>query len=217
MGLVATAGILLCAFSLPLVSIALIKPLESQYPPLPIAKVAGMAASAVVVLGGGYSAKSPDEGGQASLSPESMKRAVMGARLGAAASIPLLFTGGRSADPTETESEADAAKAFWLSLGIDGGRIILETKSRDTADNASFVVEKIGQRQIILVTSAWHMPRSMLAFERAGMKAIAAPTAYRAGPLNHDIRDFLPAASALETSSLALHEYLGLLWYRLRL
>ncbi|MEI6386975.1 MAG: YdcF family protein [Spirochaetota bacterium] len=176
-----------------------------------------MDVGAVVVLGGGYSPTSPDEGGKASLSPESMKRAIMGARLGNAASLPLLFTGGRSADPDETESEADAAKAFWLSLGIAAERIILETKSRDIADNAHFVAEKIGQRTIVLVTSAWHMPRSVLAFERAGMKVIAAPTAYRAGPLNRDIRDFLPGASALETSSLALHEYIGLVWYKLRL
>ena len=70
--------------------------------------------------------------------------------------------------------------------------------------------------RVWLVTDAIHMPRATMAFERAGIEVIAAPSAYIAtGPINP--ASFIPSAQSLRNSHYALHEWLGLLWYRISL
>jgi uncharacterized SAM-binding protein YcdF (DUF218 family) len=74
-----------------------------------------------------------------------------------------------------------------------------------------------GIDSIVLVTHAYHMPRAQAVFESAGLKVLASPHDWKGGtPDVTELRDWLPSASAVETVWLALHESLGLLWYRLR-
>ncbi|MEI6877053.1 MAG: YdcF family protein, partial [Spirochaetota bacterium] len=105
--------------------------------------------------------------------------------------------------------------ALWIDMGIEAGRITIEKKSRDTYENAAFTKGLVGAGPILLVTSAWHMPRSMLAFTKNGIESIPAPTSYRVDKHSLDFLDLLPGSESLLTSQLALHEYLGILWYNL--
>jgi uncharacterized SAM-binding protein YcdF (DUF218 family) len=74
-----------------------------------------------------------------------------------------------------------------------------------------------GIDSIVLVTHAYHMPRAQAVFESDGLKVLASPHDWKGGtPDVTELRDWLPSASAVETVWLALHESLGLLWYRLR-
>lgn len=93
-----------------------------------------------------------------------------------------------------------------------------EGQSRNTAENAIYsqkILAKEGIKHIILITHAIHMGRAAKQFERAGLTVIPAPTSL----FSHsklDIFSFLPSASALEMSTMAIHECLGKIWYGLR-
>ena len=94
----------------------------------------------------------------------------------------------------------------------------VESKSKNTAQNAFFSAELLGARKVILVTNALHMLRAVRAFERAGVDVIAAPVA-SVGPGKEYVfsyRHFLPSEKALVVSHDALHEWIGSIWYSLR-
>ena len=91
----------------------------------------------------------------------------------------------------------------------------LETESKDTKGNAINVARLAGDGPFILVTTAVHIPRAMSSFQKAGLSVIAAPTDYRSKRTPLTWSDFLPNSSSLQDSCLALHEYLGILYYRL--
>ncbi len=106
---------------------------------------------------------------------------------------------------------AEIAKA----IGIDEDDIMIESESRDTKDQAHFIKLIVDNDPFILVTSAYHMPRSMALFKKLGMEPSPAPAGYLTGKkINLD--SFFPSANALWKSELAFHEYLGILWAKLR-
>lgn len=210
------AGLLVCltyALSTCAFSSFLLLPLENKYLPL----FSAGQASVIVVLGGGYNDLSPEYGTSGSLMPVAEKRAIYGLELSRKYDLPLIFSGGRAFDSRVDDSEASAARRLWLSLGFDKRRITLETESLDTKDNAAGVKTLVPGQNVVLVTSAFHMPRAILSFEKAGIKAVPAPTDYRAKRSTLTWADFLPDAAHLEISRLALHEYIGILYYRLTL
>ena len=89
-------------------------------------------------------------------------------------------------------------------------------RSTNTMENAAYsaqVLQEAGIRKIYLVTHAWHMPRAVLAFEKAGLEVIPAPTAF-VSRSDGQLQDFLPSASALQLTYYAIHEWLGILWYQ---
>jgi uncharacterized SAM-binding protein YcdF (DUF218 family) len=197
------------ALSTSVVASMLASPLEDKYPPL-----SGRGdARAIVVLGGGYIEGSPEYGGKGTLSPDSEKRAIYGLELSRESGLPLLYSGGKAYGSRQPGSGAEAAGRLWLALGEAEDRITLETESLDTRGNARGIASLAGQGPFLLVTSALHMPRSMLSFERAGIRVIAAPTDFRARRSPLTFSDFLPDASCLEISRFALHEYVGLAYY----
>jgi uncharacterized SAM-binding protein YcdF (DUF218 family) len=197
-----------CAFSN-----LLVIPLENRYAPL----MSDPGATAVVVLGGGYNDTSPEYANVGVLTYSSESRAIYGLELAKRYALPLVFSGGKGYSSRKEGSEAEAAMRLWLSLGIEKSRITLESASLDTKGNAAGVVALSTRGSIVVVTSAFHMPRAMLAFTKAGLHAIPAPTDYMAKRSSLSWADFLPDASRLEVSVLALHEYIGLLYYRLTL
>jgi len=80
------------------------------------------------------------------------------------------------------------------------------------------VKEIVGKDKFILVTSAAHMPRAMGLFRKQGMEPIPAPTDYMAGEREGGLRlgMFFPSAGSLEKAGSAIHEYLGMVWGKLR-
>jgi uncharacterized SAM-binding protein YcdF (DUF218 family) len=94
----------------------------------------------------------------------------------------------------------------------------VEEASNNTRENALLsqrMLAKSGVATILLVTHAWHMPRAQGAFERVGLKVIPAGTRF-SPPTALELMDFVPNAGALRSSAYAMHEAIGLVWYRLR-
>jgi uncharacterized SAM-binding protein YcdF (DUF218 family) len=111
--------------------------------------------------------------------------------------------------------ESHVARTLIVGAGITSSRVVFEDRARDTCENAAatreLVAPKVGERWL-LVTSAAHMPRSVGCFRAADWEVIPYPTDYRTGstPWSYDV------LSNLTNLDLATHEWLGLVYYRLR-
>lgn len=105
-------------------------------------------------------------------------------------------------------------KKLLLSVGVREELIIFENQSRSTYESAVHLKKRMRENDFILVTSAGHMPRSLKAFNALGMKPTPAPTDYLAKMTVFD-GHWLPNPSHLMRADLAMHEYLGLIWYEL--
>ncbi|WP_020406713.1 YdcF family protein [Hahella ganghwensis] len=113
-------------------------------------------------------------------------------------------------------SNAEAYRRVAVALGVDEARIRLMEEARDTGEELATAAGMVGGKSVALVTSAYHMPRSMGLANHHHLTVVAAPAAhkYKAG-LRHWLLDFIPSASAVQLSHMAIHEYLGILWYRI--
>ena len=191
----------------------IIKPLERQYAPLTVNAEMQSSVRWIVVLGGG--AMEDDFVPQTSqLSRASLARVVEGVRL--QRSLPgakLIFSGGSIFG---SPAEAEIMRVVAVSLGVESERIVLDTQSRDTQDQARIVSNIVKDEPLIIVTSAAHIPRSVALFENRGMRPIPAPTDYEAFDSKHiNVGDFFPGATSLNTVNSAIHEYLGRAWARM--
>ncbi len=116
----------------------------------------------------------------------------------------------------ETSEEAMAVRNFFVFRGIDPKDIIVEGKSRNTKENVANVKKIVGEKPFFLVTSAYHMERALLEFQRLGANPIPAPTDFkRRSAFTYGALDFIPGAQNLRNSGIALHEHLGIIYYRL--
>ena len=195
------------------VSDLLLKPLENSYPPLS-QEFKKDWPQAVVILGGGTVQSSPETGaGKDTLTPDAMKRVVYAFSLRDTFNVPFVLSGGKVFEYGQ-EPEAVTAARLLASLGLPDKRIVLETTSRNTWENARETMI-LGFEKVVLVTSAYHMKRSMYCFDRQGVSVIAAPTDYKCDRgRKYDFFSFMPSMSYLNYSWLALHEYIGLLTYK---
>lgn len=180
--------------------------------PAPITAQQLQSVQAIVVLGGGIKGDAP-EYGAAQPSGHTLARLRYGARLARQSGKPLAFAGGVgwAAAGTGMAPEGEVARRV---LQEDWGLALrwMDGRSRDTAENAREmrrVMQADGIASVALVTDAWHMPRSALAFEQAGFAVVAAPTGFptaRARPL----LEWLPSAEGLSLSRQVLREWLAL-------
>ncbi|MDR2798287.1 MAG: YdcF family protein [Treponema sp.] len=212
-------GILCYLFAIEPVQDLLLRPLEDWYPPLPVEaelrEKIGVA-DALVILGGGTIQGSPEAGEHRdSLSASALKRLVYGFSLKDLFAGEYVLTGGKVFDHGQ-EAEAAVAAGVLISLGLEPKRIVTETESRNTWQNARNVAESFGYQKVILVTSAYHMPRSVFCFEKNGIMVIPAPTDYYSHRnKRYDLFSFLPSMGAFFGTWIALHEYVGLVQYGL--
>ena len=114
----------------------------------------------------------------------------------------------------ETE-HAVMQKRLATSLGIDEKDMILHLGTKDTQEEAQAGKKLLGMKPFILVTSASHMPRALNFFKQEGLRPIPAPTNHLANKKNVNYTDFF-SATALKKSHILFHEYLGLLWQKLK-
>lgn len=218
--LMVLAAALLALFSNKFVSIRLLRPLETEYPSVP-EMPAGVPAPAaladcrvVAVLGGGHN-DVPGLASASKLSTSALERIVEAVRILRAVPGARLIVSGPAVPgyPSHASVLAQAAQ----SLGIDPKRITLIDTARDTEDESLAIARLAAGERTALVTSAWHMPRAAGLFKSAGVDFVPCPTDFVARP---DPRltwaDFAVDSESLERSTLAVHEYLGLLWLRLR-
>ena len=203
----AAALLWLWFWSLPVASNWVRGYLEDQHPPMAVHEVPQ--AEAIVVLGGGVS-----PAGHGDLYPNlesGADRVWHAARLFHASKAPLvLLTGG--SDPSHSAaSEAEAMGQFMRDLGVPGQAMVLENRSRNTTQNAEYSAEILAEQgisRILLVTSAYHMPRAKGLFEAQDLEVIPVATDHEV--LSRPLwRNLLPETSALDVSSRAIKEIVG--------
>jgi uncharacterized SAM-binding protein YcdF (DUF218 family) len=202
--------IAVCAFS-PLGGL-LLRPIEDRFP-APAADLP--APTGIIVLGGALDEQLSDARGQ-------IKLMEAGTRLTTAVELirrypqaRLIFSGG-SGSLSDDYSEAKGVRRLWLSLGVPEERMSFEGKSRNTWENALFtrdlVKPKLGETWLI-VTSAWHMPRSMGIFRKLGFDAIAYPVDYHTYGDSRDYKLTSIVLDELTMLNFAVHEWIGLAAY----
>ena len=207
------AGVaLLYLFSMPLVAYSLLDRLQDPYAPIQPQDVTG---DRLVVLGAGRHPHAAEYGVDAPTG-RGLERLRYAAYLVRETNKPLILTGGVVYDG-ETESEAQLS-ARVLAQDYNIGVVQLEEHSRNTCENAlntRAILAVDGVETVTVITHAWHMPRAMWCFERAGIPAQAAPTA-RVSTYGNErgVLSLLPSARALGYSRLAAHEVVGMVWYR---
>jgi uncharacterized SAM-binding protein YcdF (DUF218 family) len=129
----------------------------------------------------------------------------------------IVFSGGSANLVSNDAREADFAGAIFESLGIAKSRLIMERRSRNTQENAEFskalVAPKAGECWL-LVTSAFHMPRAMGLFRKAGFEVQPYPVDWRVGGRDDVFAFSNVAVDGLGRTDLAVREWLGLIAYR---
>lgn len=201
----------LCTISL--VSDQLIGSLEKTYTvPRPVY------GDVIIMLGGGATLDTPNVNGVGHLSGFAANRLLTSAQLYQKLHIPIILSGGKVL--ATTGCEAEISKVILIGLGVPEEKIIIEDKSLNTTENAMYskvLLEKYGFKQPVLVTSAFHMKRSVLQFEKTQVTVLPYPTDYQTNIENSfQPHQLWPSATALLDTSLALKEYVGILavkWY----
>ena len=204
--------------SLPVVGTKLMEGLET-YPPITAAHPPPQDAQAILVLGAGRYTGAPEYGGD-TLDALSLMRVRYAAHLHRTTRLPVFVSGGNPPDEDPPLGRL-MEQVLRDEYGIEAAGV--EDRSLTTSENAEFsapMLREAGIHKVLLVTSAWHMPRSMDAFARAGIAAIPAPTGFVSGRIQDDEpgspSDFLPSMTAFHSSYYAIHEYLGRAWYQVR-
>ncbi|MFB6272867.1 MAG: YdcF family protein [Salinibacter sp.] len=212
--LVGTGVAVLWLLSTPWMGKALIGSLEASFPPRPADMVP--TADAIVVLGGGVGPATAPR-----LYPDlndAGDRLWYGARLyRAGVASRVLVPGGRP--PGRVNAGSPAMKTLLADWGIPADSIVVEPQSRTTYENARLTAQLCRERgldEIVLVTSASHMWRSLATFRTTDLTVLPAPTDYRAVERPFTLLSVLPDANGLSLSTAAAHEYVGYLYYELR-
>lgn len=212
-GLLLIATSCLAALCITPIGAWVLRPLESQFPP---PEIKAQAVDGIIVLGGAVDAEGTARSGAPVLNDAAERLTTFVALARAYPQAKLLFSGG-SGDPLRPEyREADQVKSLFLSLGLDPQRVIYERDSRNTYENALYskaLIQPAAAQHWLLVTSAWHMPRAIGCFEKAGWKVIPFPVDYRSRSYDHWAM-FLPDVQ-LDLLTTGLREWLGLASYRL--
>lgn len=131
----------------------------------------------------------------------------------------LLISGGSGLILGTGESEAAILGRWLLGRGIPASQIIVEPKSRNTAENAresAAIIRAAGWKKVVLVTSAFHMPRSVMCFRKAGIEVIPYPVDYYASRTFPGPEALVPGESALETTTVVIKELIGIAAYKVR-
>lgn len=208
--LLAASLALLTALSMPVVADRLLARLET-HPALDPAQLSG--AEAIVILGAGTYYDAPEYGGD-TINHLALERLRYGARLARETGLPILVSGGSPAGGAPEARLMQAALEQDFRVPVRWA----ETHSSTTwsnARNSHALLAAAHVRRIVLVTHAWHMPRAVYAFKQAGFSVIPAATRFS---LAKTIRamDFIPQTRGLQNSYFAMHEAIGLIWYRLK-
>lgn len=189
-----------------LVADALLRGLETQYAP-----PRDPAGDVIVMLGGGAMGDTPDVDGVGTLAPSPANRLLTVARLWRKLRVPILLSGGQVY--ADGGGEALIARRVLLGLGVPEADILLETDSQTTTQNARYsarILREKGFSRPILVTSAFHMPRAVLNFEKQGIEVVPYPADFwtNRNPRVFHYSRLRPQSDALSDSAVVLQERL---------
>ncbi len=183
-----------------------------------IVKNYSIKSSAIAVLGGGVYEKSPDFYNNASPMPDATKRVVYAYLLHKKTGMTIITSGGKRPGLKYSTPEGEVLKNLLVDLGVPQTKILVENSSRNTYENIcniKKIMKKQGFKHAFLVTSAYHMKRAMWICKSEGLKATPVPTDYKINRAGYTIESFLPSPLSFYDIRKTLHEYFGLLYYRI--
>jgi uncharacterized SAM-binding protein YcdF (DUF218 family) len=192
------------------VSDSLLRPLERKYPPPDRSQ---LKADAIVVLAGDIRKR---------VFPRTDievdgNRVVKAVRLFRWEAAPvIIMAGGSGGLFDQGYKEAEHMKDLAAEFGVPRSRIITETESRNTRENVvntKRILDKIKAKRVILVTSAFHLPRSYALFKRNGIETIPVAADFYVIDEKYNLFSYVPTIQSLGHSSLAIKEYVGFLVY----
>jgi len=213
--LIVTSVVLIAILGLSPLGNVLMLPLEQRFPPWNPSRGTP---DGIIILGGAISPGVSAARGAVELT-EAAERITVGAELARAyPNSRIVFSGGSNALIFEDAGEAEFGVRELQALGVAPSRIVSEDRSRNTIENAEFsrrlADPKPGERWL-LVTSAHHMPRSIAAFRAANFPVEAYPVDWRTRGPQDALRGFVSLAQGLGRTDTAVHEWIGLIAYRL--
>lgn len=195
-------------FSTSYVSSYLLQSLENRH-----TVPASIQGDVIIMLGGGATVETPDLDGEGNLSGSAANRLLMAARLERQLGVPIIVSGGKVF--SDSGREALVAKRILMGIGVDEKKIIVEDHSLNTRQNAQLVheiMQKNGYEKAILVTSAFHMERSIMNFEKEQIDVLPVPADYlTSGKNDFYLNKLVPSSAALQNSCVFFHEWLGIL------
>ncbi|MEI7526542.1 MAG: ElyC/SanA/YdcF family protein [Mariniphaga sp.] len=190
----------------------LVSNLENRYKVFSLKSLAGNSKPVnILVLGAGFSDddRFPPNN---NLSETALARLCEGIRIHRLIPGSTLITSAKGWENEISQAEITAQAA--IVLGVDSSRIKMQQKPENTHQEAEQYKLLFGDSaQLILVTSATHMPRAIYLFQKEGLHPVAAPA-------NHLIKigkhkrfwDWLPSVDNIQKMECAIHEFLGLVW-----
>lgn len=196
----------------------LVLPLESVY--IDTAQENYQEDYPIVVLGGGIKYA----GANSSLSPYSLQRLVKGLELYLEKARPIILTGGVGIGQEGISESALAAQ--WLrKMGVRDEDIIIEDQARTTYENGLYIKRCLEDYysmeedvkldlKAYLVTNAFHLPRSVLVFKKLGINVIPVSSGIIVDHRNSFL-SYLPNREALTANMVAIHEWIGMVWYKI--
>lgn len=218
----ARAGRRLLAFSMVMLALlgwsplgnALILPLEQRFPPWDASRGTP---DGIVVIGGAMTPRVAAGRGEPVLN-EAAERITATVELARRyPSARIVFSGGSASLVFAEPPEAEIALDLLQRLGVAPERIQIDSRSRNTDDDARYAMERAapqpGERWL-LVTSAYHMPRAIGAFRRLGFAVEAYPVDWRTHSGADVTHPFVTIGDGLRRTDTAVREWLGLLAYR---
>jgi len=195
---------------------ALLRHLESLYPPVARQQIAPDTAGVIVLGGALESAYVWSVPGQSALNDGAERMTEAVALLRQQPQLKLVFTGGEGELFGGDLPEAERASVFFEGQGIPAARVLFESVSRTTYENAVLSKRMVGVEATqpwLLLTSASHMPRAMAAFRKTGWNVTAYPVDFRAGKATPWTQYTLD--QGVKKWRIGLHEVIGLIAYRL--
>lgn len=208
--LLTLGALLFVAFGLLPGARLLLAPLEERFPAW---KDDGQPIAAIVVLGGAIETRLSEKRGQLGLNDFAERMTAMGDLARRYPTVPVIFTGGAGSFGNGDVSEAEVVRTHIAEFGLPPGRVQFEDRSRNTLENARFTRPMLDLKRgdrVLLVTSAFHMPRSVGLFRAEGIDVVACPVDYQeSGP--EDLWRLSGSISgALTRTDIAVREYIGL-------
>jgi len=207
-----SAVVLLLLSSMPITSNHLMMSIEDNYEAF---TRSSKPVDYIVILGNGH-ASNDALPVTSQLQVGSLQRLVEALRIYKIHPEARIITSGYAAD--DSVSNAEKMKQSLVLLGVPEYKIITENFPRDTEEEAQLISPRVQGTNIVLITNADHMPRSMKYFQLQGVFPIAAPTGYWVRGLNDKTNwgDFVPNSRSLEQTTFAWYESLGRLvqWFK---
>lgn len=213
--LAATGGVGLLVAGLSPLGNALILPLEERFPAY---RDIGEPVAGIVVLGGTYDTEVTNERGQMALNETGERIVALGDLARRFPAARIIYAGGGSEFTPDTTPEATLVQDTIAATGVDPARIAYDRQSLNTYQNAVYA-RKIARPQVgerwLVVTSAFHMPRTMGVFRKAGFEVIPYPVDFRTAGDQALLRPFAFVGEGLRRTDIATKEWVGLLSYYL--